>query len=102
MTWFAAYEPGRASVGPAVPVRRGTADDVPGCLDLAAFANARNQASLDLHTELGFVEVIRDFWFPALTFDGGWTCSREPTCASRSNGSNDSTVTLMSAPLGAV
>ncbi|SNS90584.1 Ribosomal protein S18 acetylase RimI [Asanoa hainanensis] len=35
------------------------------------FANARNRASLDLHTVLGFVEVTRDFWFPDLTFDGG-------------------------------
>ncbi|MEV4618902.1 GNAT family N-acetyltransferase [Asanoa sp. NPDC049573] len=35
------------------------------------FARARNQASLDLHTELGFVEVTRDFWFPELTFEGG-------------------------------
>jgi ribosomal protein S18 acetylase RimI-like enzyme len=35
------------------------------------FANARNQASLDLHARLGFVEVTRDFWFPDLTFDGG-------------------------------
>jgi ribosomal protein S18 acetylase RimI-like enzyme len=35
------------------------------------FANARNEASLDLHTGLGFTEVSRDFWFPGLTFDGG-------------------------------
>jgi ribosomal protein S18 acetylase RimI-like enzyme len=35
------------------------------------FANARNQSSLDLHTDLGFAEVTRDFWFPGLTFDGG-------------------------------
>jgi ribosomal protein S18 acetylase RimI-like enzyme len=35
------------------------------------FANARNQASLDLHARLGFAEVTRDFWFPDLTFDGG-------------------------------
>ena len=35
------------------------------------FANARNKSSLDLHAELGFTEVTRDFWFPGLTFDGG-------------------------------
>jgi ribosomal protein S18 acetylase RimI-like enzyme len=35
------------------------------------FANARNQASLDLHKRLGFTEMTRDFWFPDLTFDGG-------------------------------
>ena len=35
------------------------------------FANARNRSSLDLHAELGFAEVTRDFWFPGLTFDGG-------------------------------
>jgi ribosomal protein S18 acetylase RimI-like enzyme len=163
---FAAYEPGAAQAGPPVPVRRGTTDDVPGCLDLAVrvlgldpvawrrsltasvvdpermlhvaddggrivayarsavfappadapakaapagwyllglvvdpayrrrgigqaltvarmaaigkradavwyFANARNQASLDLHRDLGFVEVSRDFWFPDVTFEGG-------------------------------
>jgi ribosomal protein S18 acetylase RimI-like enzyme len=35
------------------------------------FVNARNKSSLDLHTDLGFIEVTRDFWFPDLTFDGG-------------------------------
>jgi hypothetical protein len=29
------------------------------------FANARNRASLELHARLGFVEVTRDFAFPA-------------------------------------
>lgn len=168
MSAFAAYEPGRPAdaAAPTVPVRRGTVDDVPGCLELVAsvlgldpvswtrsltasatdqermlhvaqdagrivgyarsaefappadapanaapagwyllglvvdpayrrrgigraltearmaaiaeradavwyFANARNRASLDLHSDLGFVEVTRDFWFPDLAFDGG-------------------------------
>jgi GNAT superfamily N-acetyltransferase len=35
------------------------------------FANARNRASLDLHTELGYEEVTRDFEVPGLTFAGG-------------------------------
>lgn len=35
------------------------------------FANARNRASLDLHAQLGFVEVTRDFTFPGVSFDGG-------------------------------
>jgi len=35
------------------------------------FANPRNRATIDLHTRLGFVEVTRDFWFPAVTFQGG-------------------------------
>ncbi|MEV0713610.1 GNAT family N-acetyltransferase [Asanoa sp. NPDC050611] len=39
--------------------------------DVWYFANARNQPSLDLHAELGFVEVTRDFWFPEVTFEGG-------------------------------
>jgi ribosomal protein S18 acetylase RimI-like enzyme len=39
--------------------------------DVYYFANARNTASLDLHTRLGFTEVTRDFWFPDVTFDGG-------------------------------
>ena len=36
MSWFAAYEPSRGPAGPPVPVRRGTVDDVPGRLELAA------------------------------------------------------------------
>ncbi len=35
------------------------------------FANARNDASLELHRQLGFVEVTRTFWYPAVSFDGG-------------------------------
>jgi ribosomal protein S18 acetylase RimI-like enzyme len=35
------------------------------------FANARNGASLGLHTRLGFEEVTRDFAFPGVSFDGG-------------------------------
>jgi ribosomal protein S18 acetylase RimI-like enzyme len=35
------------------------------------FANARNEASIDLHRKLGFVEVTRDFTFPGASFEGG-------------------------------
>lgn len=35
------------------------------------FASALNRASIDLHSHMGFVEVTRDFWFPATTFTGG-------------------------------
>jgi ribosomal protein S18 acetylase RimI-like enzyme len=35
------------------------------------FSNARNQASIDLHQQLGFVEVTRDFTFPDASFEGG-------------------------------
>jgi ribosomal protein S18 acetylase RimI-like enzyme len=35
------------------------------------FVNARNRASIDLHEELGFLELTRDFSFPGATFDGG-------------------------------
>ena len=35
------------------------------------FSNARNQASIDLHGQLGFVEVTRDFSFPDASFEGG-------------------------------
>lgn len=35
------------------------------------FSNARNQASIDLHAQLGFVEVTRDFSFPDASFEGG-------------------------------
>lgn len=35
------------------------------------FANARNQTSIDLHAQLGFVEVTRDFAFPGASFEGG-------------------------------
>lgn len=35
------------------------------------FTNARNQVSIDLHRDLGFVEVTRDFTFPGVTFEGG-------------------------------
>ncbi len=35
------------------------------------FANARNAASIALHTQLGFREVTRAFSFPGLSFDGG-------------------------------
>lgn len=33
--------------------------------------NAANRASMDLHRELGFREVTRDFDFPGITFTGG-------------------------------
>jgi len=33
--------------------------------------NAANHASMDLHRELGFREVSRDFDFPGITFTGG-------------------------------
>lgn len=35
------------------------------------FTNARNGASLQMHAELGFEEITRDFTFPDVTFDGG-------------------------------
>ena len=39
--------------------------------NLGFFTNARNEASLALHRDLGFVEVTRDFVVPRVTFDGG-------------------------------
>jgi GNAT superfamily N-acetyltransferase len=35
------------------------------------FANARNRASIDLHAQLGFVELTRDFAVPGASFEGG-------------------------------
>jgi ribosomal protein S18 acetylase RimI-like enzyme len=35
------------------------------------FANARNQASLELHAAAGFVEVTRRFSGPGISFEGG-------------------------------
>lgn len=35
------------------------------------FSNARNRASIDLHRQLGFVEVTRDFAFPDASFEAG-------------------------------
>ena len=35
------------------------------------FTNARNRVSLDLHQQVGFVEVTRDFAFPDATFEEG-------------------------------
>lgn len=35
------------------------------------FANVRNQASIDLHSKFGFVEVTKEFSVPGLTFDHG-------------------------------
>jgi ribosomal protein S18 acetylase RimI-like enzyme len=35
------------------------------------FTNARNQASIDLHRELGFVEIDSDFHALGVSFDGG-------------------------------
>lgn len=39
--------------------------------DVYFVVNARNQASMDLHRELGFYEIARDFDFPGITFTGG-------------------------------
>jgi GNAT superfamily N-acetyltransferase len=39
--------------------------------ELWYFANSRNEASLEMHKELGFEEVSRRFTFPGVTFDGG-------------------------------
>ncbi|GAB3417954.1 GNAT family N-acetyltransferase [Flindersiella endophytica] len=39
--------------------------------ELWYFANARNEASLEMHQELGFEEVSRSFTFPGVTFEGG-------------------------------
>jgi len=33
------------------------------------FLDADNEASLALHTEFGFEEITRDFWFPGSNFD---------------------------------
>ncbi len=41
------------------------------CREVFYLANARNQASIDLHDRLGFREVTRDFDYPRVTFDGG-------------------------------
>lgn len=35
------------------------------------FTNARNEASLRLHAQLGFREITRDFVFPGVEFEGG-------------------------------
>lgn len=35
------------------------------------FTNARNAASVAMHSHLGFTEVTRDFTFPGVTFAGG-------------------------------
>ena len=35
------------------------------------FSNARNRVSVDLHEQLGFVEVTRDFAFPDASFEEG-------------------------------
>ncbi len=35
------------------------------------FTNARNHASIDLHRELGFVEIDPDFHGPGISFEGG-------------------------------
>jgi ribosomal protein S18 acetylase RimI-like enzyme len=35
------------------------------------FANARNRASIDLHSKYGFIEVARDFTVASVTFDDG-------------------------------
>jgi ribosomal protein S18 acetylase RimI-like enzyme len=60
--------------------RRGLGDALTvarlGCVQQRAnevwyFANARNQASVDLHSKYGFVEVTRDFTVADVTFDDG-------------------------------
>jgi len=35
------------------------------------FASAQNRVTIELHRQLGFVEVTRDFSFPNVTFTGG-------------------------------
>ena len=35
------------------------------------FTNARNRVSIDLHEQVGFIEVTRDFEFPDASFDEG-------------------------------
>ena len=35
------------------------------------FTNARNRVSIDLHEQVGFIEVTRDFAFPDASFDEG-------------------------------
>jgi GNAT superfamily N-acetyltransferase len=35
------------------------------------FSNARHRASIDLHRQLGFVEITRDFAFPDASFEEG-------------------------------
>jgi ribosomal protein S18 acetylase RimI-like enzyme len=39
--------------------------------ELWYLANARNEASLEMHQDLGFEEVSREFTFPGVTFEGG-------------------------------
>lgn len=39
--------------------------------DVYYFANADNHASLDLHQQLGFIEIGRDFAINGVTFTGG-------------------------------
>ncbi len=51
-------------------VLRVTADSVPGEPVLSVI-NARNPASIDLHTGLGFVEVARAATFAGIAFTGG-------------------------------
>ena len=34
-------------------------------------ASAQNRVTIELHRQLGFVEVTRDFSFPNVTFTGG-------------------------------
>jgi ribosomal protein S18 acetylase RimI-like enzyme len=46
------------------------------------FANASNQASLDLHARLGFEEVTRDFEVPGVSFEGGVGVLARATAAS--------------------
>ena len=38
---------------------------------VSCFASALNQATIDLHAKLGFVELTRRFIFPGVTFTGG-------------------------------
>ena len=60
----------RRGVGSALTRRR--LDWIGGRTDRAYyFANARNDASIELHRRLGFVERTRDFWFPNTSFGGG-------------------------------
>ncbi|MDB5098722.1 MAG: hypothetical protein JWM80_3143 [Cyanobacteria bacterium RYN_339] len=60
----------RLGVGHLLTVRR-LAQVRPMSPEVYYFANARNLASIDLHTRFGFQEVTRDFVFPGVTFTGG-------------------------------
>jgi ribosomal protein S18 acetylase RimI-like enzyme len=61
----------RRGVGLALTLHRLEVPPLCDAGDVWYFANARNRASLRLHSRLGFEEVTRDFRIPGVTFSGG-------------------------------